>query len=330
MQPLIIIGSRHDTTAQYVAREATRRSITFIPLDLDEFLENGAIDEQQSQTAIHLGELSVFLEPETGIYARLADYLQSTLGQEERQRRSQKLYELQKALHFADSLVVPYPLADGGNGSKVGQLQLLQKAGFSVPASLATTDPEQAREFIKRYFGRVIYKSVSGERSIVRRVTADKLCNLSRLSVCPVLFQEEIEGFDVRLHVIDGQGFAERIDAGEVDYRYAKSSCRTFQQWKVPEEILSLATQFMKSVNLDFVGFDFKVCKKTGAYYCLEANPCPGFNGYDERAGKQISATLFEFLLQEPLKRHRPSSDAAFLPANAPKRMRLVGSEWAA
>ena len=41
------------------------------------------------------------------------------------------------------------------NGSKPFQLELIRRQGFSVPETLVTTDPEEARAFFERH-GRII------------------------------------------------------------------------------------------------------------------------------------------------------------------------------
>ena len=56
------------------------------------------------------------------------------------------------------------------NGSKPYQAQLIQAAGFRVPRTLVTNDPDTVREFAAELRGEVIYKSASGARSIVRKL----------------------------------------------------------------------------------------------------------------------------------------------------------------
>ena len=70
------------------------------------------------------------------------------------------------------ALVVNRPRASSTNGSKPLQ-QLIAEHGFSVPRTLVTTVPEEARRFFDECRGRVVYKSISHRRSIVRRVSAD-------------------------------------------------------------------------------------------------------------------------------------------------------------
>ncbi len=58
------------------------------------------------------------------------------------------------------------------NASKPFQAQLIAAAGFVVPDTLVTNDPEVVREFHAEH-GRVIFKSTSGIRSIVRELEGE-------------------------------------------------------------------------------------------------------------------------------------------------------------
>src|SRR5215469_1809374 len=118
------------------------------------------------------------------------------------------------------ALVVNRPAAMASNNSKPYQAIHIQALGFAIPETLITTDPQAAREFWKRY-GTVIYKSISGIRSIVSRLTSDQLERLEDVRWCPTQFQQYIPGNDYRVHVVGGNIFACEIISMVDDYRYA-------------------------------------------------------------------------------------------------------------
>jgi hypothetical protein len=66
------------------------------------------------------------------------------------------------------------------NNSKPYQTLLLCRAGLRVPPTLVTNDAAAARTFYAAH-GAVIYKSVSGVRSIVRSLEPDTLARLELL-----------------------------------------------------------------------------------------------------------------------------------------------------
>ena len=68
------------------------------------------------------------------------------------------------------ALVLNRPRHMGSNNSKPYQAQIIRKVGFRVPQTLITTSPVAAREFQQQH-GSVIYKSISGIRSRVTRLT---------------------------------------------------------------------------------------------------------------------------------------------------------------
>ena len=67
---------------------------------------------------------------------------------------------------LAPALVLNRPSHMAANNSKPYQALWLESLGFKTPRTLITTDPEAALQFWRRH-GTVIYKSVSGVRSIV-------------------------------------------------------------------------------------------------------------------------------------------------------------------
>ena len=113
-------------------------------------------------------------------------------------------------------------LAGGmSNNSKPYQSLLLARAGFKVPPTLVTSDPDAARAFIAAH-GEVIYKSASGIRSIVRRLEHGQLARLELLLNGPAQFQAFIPGHNVRVHTVGETLFATRVVSEAVDYRYAR------------------------------------------------------------------------------------------------------------
>jgi hypothetical protein len=65
------------------------------------------------------------------------------------------------------------------------QAQLILQAGFQVPETLVTNDPELVRAFHFEH-GQVIYKSISGVPSIVRMLDDELMDRLPLVHGCPV------------------------------------------------------------------------------------------------------------------------------------------------
>ena len=107
------------------------------------------------------------------------------------------------------------------NMSKPYQQQLIAQYGFEVPRTLVTMVPEEARTFYDECHGRVIYKSISADRSIVRPLMPDDFPRLEQIRYCPVQLQEMIPGADLRIHTV-----GERLFATEVLFRRDRLSVR--------------------------------------------------------------------------------------------------------
>jgi glutathione synthase/RimK-type ligase-like ATP-grasp enzyme len=185
------------------------------------------------------------------------------------------------------------------NNSKAYQALLVRECGLLIPPTLVTNDPAAARRFYADYNGEVIYKSVSGIRSIVRRLQPEQLERLSLLSHGPAQFQAFIPGENVRVHTVGGEIFATRVCSDAVDYRYARQEGREvrMESVRLPPEVAESCLAVARRLDLALTGIDLKRTPD-GEYYCFEANPSPGFLYYEQHTGQPISLALAELLRQ--------------------------------
>jgi len=188
---------------------------------------------------------------------------------------------------------------EGGmsNSSKVYQALIVRQCGLLTPPTLVTNDPDAARSFFEDYHGEVIYKSLSGVRSIVRRVDQEHLARLPFLRHGPAQFQALIPGENVRVHTVGDQLFATRVHSETVDYRYAgrEGGHVEMEPTTLPPEISASCLRLASQMDLLFTGIDLKETPD-GDYYCFEVNPCPGFLYYEKHTHQPISLALAELL----------------------------------
>ena len=182
------------------------------------------------------------------------------------------------------------------NNSKPYQALLLVRAGFQVPPTLVTSDPESVRAFHEEH-GDVIYKSASGVRSIVRRLGPDQLARLHLLRNGPAQFQAFIPGHNVRVHTVGDQLFATRVKSEAVDYRYARRDGLSvdMEPAELPRTVARACLRIARELDLLHVGIDLKQTPD-GEWFCFEVNPCPGFVYYERHTGQPISLALAELL----------------------------------
>ena len=183
------------------------------------------------------------------------------------------------------------------NNSKAYQALLIRRCGLKIPPTLVTNDPSMASEFYQAYQRDVIYKSLSGTRSIVRRLQPEQLSRLPLLRQGPTQFQAFIPGENVRVHTVGSQLFATRIRSEAVDYRYAHLEGHgvEMEPTTLPALVGEACLRLAHELDLLVTGIDLKETPE-GDYYCFEVNPCPGFLYYERYSGQPISTALANLL----------------------------------
>lgn len=203
-----------------------------------------------------------------------------------------------------DSCVLNPPAAAGSNGSKPYQLSLIAAAGWAVPDTIVTSDVGAARAFLNRH-GRVIYKSISGVRSIVRRIDAADTtaaeAALSRLGHGPVQWQRWMAGVDWRVHVVGRRWFATEVRCEADDYRYAPRAGQEvlLSPGRLPRGLGPRAVALARSLGLSLAGIDLRRTPQ-GEWVCFEVNPQPGFSYYEESTGQPIAEAVAALLDARP------------------------------
>jgi glutathione synthase/RimK-type ligase-like ATP-grasp enzyme len=245
---------------------------------------------------------SIRLDEVTGVYARYVHYRDGR----QRDGISADQEELIKAeyqaslMHLFDILpcvVVNRVKASTSNDSKSYQQSLAASFGFLTPRTLITTVPEEAADFYETCDRKVIYKSLSSVRSIVRRLEDKDLPRLDRLGNCPTQFQEIVEGVDIRVHTVDEEVFATELISEASDYRYAARSGASLaaRAIDIPPEIASACVRLAKDSGLMVAGIDLRRTADD-RYFCFEMNPSPGFIFYERATGQPISEAVANLL----------------------------------
>ncbi|MDP2953866.1 MAG: hypothetical protein Q8O76_11200, partial [Chloroflexota bacterium] len=162
--------------------------------------------------------------------------------------------------------------------------------------TLITNDPDLVLEF-RRQHPRVIYKSISGVRSIVKTLEDDDLARLDRIRWCPTQFQGFVEGMNVRVHTVDTEVFASAVTTDATDYRYARQQggSSSLEAVELPEELSDRCVKLARALELPFAGIDLKIAPD-GQVFCFEVNPSPGFSYYQNQTGQPIAQAVARYL----------------------------------
>jgi glutathione synthase/RimK-type ligase-like ATP-grasp enzyme len=235
----------------------------------------------------------------TAVYMRMMDdqdlpELEDEPENSTARRYAQALHEsLYRWVEVSPALVINRPSAMASNSSKPYQMQLIARHGFLVPETLITNDPETVRAF-KREFGRIIYKSASGTRSIVQDLSSADEERLDRIRWCPTMFQEFIDGTNIRVHTVGSRVFATAIESSATDYRYATQQVgrpAALREVTLTPSIAKRCLQLARSLNLEFAGIDLKVTPDDRVY-CFEVNPLPAYSYFELNTGQRISTAV--------------------------------------
>ena len=229
---------------------------------------------------------------------------------------------------IAPALVVNRPEASAANGSKPYQAALIRRHGFAVPETLITTEPEAAGAFWETH-GAVVYKSVSGVRSVVRRLESADAARLADVTACPTQFQVYVPGTDYRVHVAGPEVFACAIETSADDYRYPGAQPLCVRPAVLPENVDERCRAITAALGLAVAGVDLRRTPE-GVWYCFEVNPSPAFTYYEQWTDQPIGRAIARLLARGPIEESatalasptpRPGSDSV---ADRP-RMAAVG-----
>lgn len=200
-------------------------------------------------------------------------------------------------LEFAPGRILNRAAAMASNSSKPYQAQLIAEAGFDVPPTLVTNDPALVLAFREEH-DRIIYKSISSVRSIVREFTDADIARLDHIRWCPTQFQAYIPGVNVRVHVAGNEVFATEIVSEAADYRYAQRESGVAAELRAMElepELRQRCHTLAHRLELPLAGIDLKFAPD-GRVHCFEVNPSPAFSYYESHTGQTISRAIAEYL----------------------------------
>lgn len=247
---------------------------------------------------IALGDIS-------GVYLRWMDmnHLPELRGHGPESSDYRRCAALQDALmrwtEITPARVVNRLSAMGSNASKPYQAQLIRQHGFDVPETLISTDPDTVRQF-RALHNKLVYKSISGVRSIVQLLDEQALGRLGEIRWCPTQFQQFVEGTNVRVHVLGDQVFATEVHSAATDYRYAErqvGAAARLSACTLSDEVAQKCVALTRALGLDFSGVDLKFAPD-GRVYCFEVNPSPGYSYFELHSGQAIAAALAQYLAQ--------------------------------
>lgn len=254
---------------------------------------------------LQINEKEYNLERLTGIYIRMMDNyflpemrnkVFNYIGESAANKSIAIHKQLLDWMEIASCRILNRPWNMISNLSKPYQTQLIAAAGFRIPPTCITSDPDAVIEFQKKH-KKLIFKSISSMRSIVKELDTSSLKILQRIKYLPAQFQEKLTGENIRVHVVGDVLFATQIESTVIDYRYAgreNKECNLVP-FELPKPIVKRCFEVSKKLNLPLCGIDlFRT--KNDEYYCFEVNPSPGYSYYQQSTGQDIATAIVKWL----------------------------------
>lgn len=306
--PVLVVTNLDDPTADVVISELHDRGVPVVRFDSGDFPHALSVAATITSNGVE-GTLST--PSRTADLSRIRSlYYRRPSGfafphlneQDARFALTQARYGLGGVLaSLPGCLYVNHPHRIGDAEFKPSGLAAAASAGFRIPATIVTSDPDTARAFIKQH-GPSIYKPLSAPlyridgvscTVTVAEVTADEIDEA--VSGTAHLFQQLVDKTaDVRVTVIGDQIFPVRIDSDLLDWRTDYSRLR-YSVATPPPGVAEALHAYLAHFGLVFGAFDFAI-DRHGRWWFLECNPSGQWYWLEPETGLPMLAAMADLL----------------------------------
>ena len=203
-------------------------------------------------------------------------------------------------LDHAGALLVNPPQAGSMLQYKPFQLHVLRGVGAEVPRTLISNDPVAIRAFHAEVKDAIFKPLIGG--ALTRRLDQDALERLEDVRQSPVIFQERIDGEDLRVTLVGDEIVScVSIDTPvpHLDFRGDEAYVNRTAQYRevtLPPRIAEQCRQAARGCRLSLAGIDIK--RRGDRYVFLELNSSPVYLDVEARAGHPISRAIARLLVE--------------------------------
>jgi glutathione synthase/RimK-type ligase-like ATP-grasp enzyme len=205
--------------------------------------------------------------------------------------------------HTLDAFWVNPPLNDEVAARKAYQLDVARWVGLTIPETLITNDPAEARRFVAAHrSGGVIYKAFSATEQEWRetRLFGDaEESLLEQVRHAPVIFQEYVPaGVDLRVTVVGEAMFAAAIYSQETSYRFdfrIDMNAARVEPFELPDETCGGLLRLMRRLGLQYGAIDLRRTPDGGIVF-LEINPAGQWLFIEDRTRQPITTAMAHLL----------------------------------
>lgn len=184
------------------------------------------------------------------------------------------------------------------------QLAVATEVGLTIPRTLITNDPDEARQLVAELGPeRTVYKTFLAteehwrETRVLRPV---ELALLDRVRLAPVIFQEYVPAeFDIRVTAIGERMFAAAItapaDGYQLDYRMDLAGA-TYRAVELSSDTEGMLRSLMARLGLVYGAIDLRRTPE-GDDVFLEVNPAGEWRFVEERTELPLTEAMAQLLI---------------------------------
>lgn len=310
-RPVLVVTQPDDLTADLVIEELNRRCVPVMRFDAADFPHSvtlsARIDTAGLRGILATRSRRADLDAVRSLYYRRprAFAFAGLDEQDARWATLQARYGFGGVLaSLPGCLYVNHPHAIADCEFKPAQLAGAAEVGFTIPPTLITNSPGDAREFAAEY-APIVYKPLRSTpyrrdgRSLTIWVDQVDPAELDEsVSGTAHLFQARVPTqVFLRVTAIGKQVFCVRIDSGDqLDWRYDYDAL-TYTAVDPPPGLADLIAAFLKRFNLVFGCFDFAL-RPDGEPVFLECNPNGQWRWLEDETGLPMTTALADLLEQ--------------------------------
>lgn len=188
--------------------------------------------------------------------------------------------------------------------NKLVQLQVAVSAGFKVPRTLVSQNPNAIKAFCSELAGDVIVKVVRGthERPLfTSRVTDRHLAAETSMTLAPAIYQELISGSQhIRAHCFGSEVQTMLISSEQLDWR--RDNKFTMEPITIEDTLQVKLCDALARLRLKMGIVDLKIGPDNEVIW-LEINPQGQFLFAEALGGVDLKGTFARFLFEEAKKR---------------------------
>ena len=196
----------------------------------------------------------------------------------------------------SDALWVNNILRDAAAAHKPWQLTLAKQCGLTIPETLITNNPDDARQFWAAFPGQIVYKPFTNTMHSWRETRVmkpEEEAQAAAVRLAPVIFQKYVAGRDLRITAIGDRLFAAETNAADGEYQVdvRLNTNLKYREHKLPVASENKLLQLMRRIGLEYGAIDMRLTP-AGEYVFFEVNPAGQFLYIEMATGMPIAAAL--------------------------------------